>query len=82
MSLKQALFETINDVWSQQSDDGDSFLAVVHIHPSLAKAIENEEGEVPKTFNPNEFNFIDDGNYFEIEIVAEKQDGLIYYEYE
>jgi hypothetical protein len=82
MSLKQALFKTINDKWNKQGNDEYAYLAVVHVHKSMEKAIQNEGEEVPSEFNPNEFNFIEDGNYSEIEIVFEEQDGLIYYEYE
>jgi hypothetical protein len=82
MSLVQALFSTINEEWSQQ-EDGEVFsvLTTVYIHPSLAKAIENNGEEVPKEFNPNTFNFDEDGNYCEVGIEVSEQDSLIYYEY-
>lgn len=82
MSLKQALFETIYEQWGQQGWNELSYLTTVYIHPSLAKAIENEGYEMPKVFDPNKFSMNEDSNYFEIEIQVKEQDGLIYYEYE
>jgi hypothetical protein len=89
MSLLQALLETINEEWSKQEVDingeMDNVLTTAFIHPSLAKAIENEGNEVPKEFNPNTFNFDEDGdrNYCEVDIkVCTGQDGLIYFYYD
>ena len=87
MSLLQALLESVNEEWASQSVDIngeiDSVLTIAYIHPSLAKAIENEGNEVPEEFDPNKFNSEDDGNYCTVEIrVCTGQDGLIYYHYE
>ncbi|MNO43392.1 hypothetical protein D3C76_336120 [compost metagenome] len=48
----------------------------------LQKAIENEGEEVPKSFDANKFNSIEDGNYFEIDIKVVEQDNLINFLYE
>jgi hypothetical protein len=86
MDLIQALFSSINEVWSNQELDingeMDCVLTTVYIHKSLAKAIEDSGFEVPDCFDPNIFNFNEDGNYFEITIEVADQDGLIYYHYE
>jgi hypothetical protein len=80
MSLKQALFETINDAFWTSRSLGQT-LAVVHLHKSLENAIEIEGDVAPDTFDPNQFNNVE--NHFnKIDIVFEEQDGLIYYEYE
>lgn len=87
MSLLQSLLNTINEEWGNQdtSIDGevDNVLITAFIHPSLAKAIESEGNEVPKEFNPNTFNYGEDGNYCEVDIkICTGQDGLIYFHYE
>ena len=82
MSLKQALLSSINEKWEEQSEYANAFLSIVYIHPSLAEAIKNEGDDVPYEFNPNEFNFVEDGNYSEIEIRVYEQDALIHYYYE
>lgn len=82
MSLSKALFSTINNLWEAQSEDEEAYLSTVHIHKSLADAIKNNGEEVPDCFDPNSFNFIVDGNYFEIPILVSEQDELITYEYE
>lgn len=82
MFLLNALLHSINEKWEEQGSDEFSYLTTVYIHPSLAKCIEVEGDEVPTSFNPNEFNSIEDGNYFEITIEVAEQDSLIHYEYE
>ncbi|MDT0160445.1 hypothetical protein [Bacillus sp. AG4(2022)] len=87
MSLLKALLETINQEWASQESDingeYDNVLAIAYIPHSLAKAIENEGNEVPKEFNPNAFNFDEDGDYCTVEIkVCTGQDSLIDFYYE
>ena len=87
MSLLQTLLETINQEWASQSTDingeVDNILSIAYIPPVLAKAIEDEGNEVPKEFNPNTFNFEEDGNYCTVEIrVCTGQETLIDFYYE
>ncbi len=80
----------INEEWQQQGNDAYAFLTNVHLCPFLYKQLEDEgilekqtdQDEEWFVFNPNEFNSIENGNYFEILIYKEEIDGLISYEFE
>lgn len=80
----------INAEWQQQGNDAYAFLTNVLLCPFLYKQLE-DEGVLEKqtdldeewfVFDPNKFNSIEDGNYFEILIYREEIDELIAYEFE
>ncbi|MBK5491663.1 hypothetical protein [Bacillus sp. TH13] len=80
----------INAEWQQQGNDAYAFLTNVLICPFLYKQLEDEgilekqtdQDEEWFVFDPNKFNSIEDGNYFEILIYREEIDELITYEFE
>ncbi|MEK5114975.1 hypothetical protein [Bacillus sp. FSL R5-0677] len=80
----------INEEWQQQGNDDIAYLTNVILCPFLYKQLE-DEGILEKqtnqdkewfVFNPNEFNGVENGNYFEILIYKEEIDELIVYEFE
>ncbi|MGH1260450.1 MULTISPECIES: hypothetical protein [Bacillus] len=80
----------INAEWQQQDNEGIAFLTNVRLCPLLYKQLENEgilekqtdQDEEWFVFDPNKFNSIEDGNYFEILIYKEEMAELITYEFE
>lgn len=86
MGLFNATLETINNEWSKQRvsyfGDCENALTIVYLQEDLAKAIESSGFKVPEEFDPNQFNDIEDGTYFQLDIKVRNQKELIEYHYE
>jgi hypothetical protein len=80
--LYDKLLASINQRWSEQGNDEYSYLSQVIICQDLANALKHEGVILPCEFNPNEYNFIEDGDYYNIPIVAGNIDELLQFEYE
>lgn len=89
-TVTQHVLSQINEEWRQQGNDAYAFLTSVNLCPFLYKQLEDEgilekqrdQGEEWFVFDPNKFNSIENGNYFEILIYKEEIDELIAYEFE
>lgn len=86
MYLLSEILESINSEWANQkssySGDCNNVLTTVFLHKSLAEDIKSSGCDIPKEFDPNSFNNIKDGTYFEINIEVRDQKELIEYHYE
>ncbi|WP_214771406.1 hypothetical protein [Exiguobacterium sp. s133] len=86
MDLLSGILESINNEWTNQkisySGDCNNALTTVFLKKSLAEDIKSNGCDIPKEFDPNSFNNIEDGTYFEINVEVRDQKELIEYHYE